>query len=1129
MVARGRSRLETLGAAVGGTVLCCAVCAAAEVREFDIPAQPAASAVTEFGRQSGRQIVAPGEFLRGIKTPALRGKMNIDEALAILLKGTDLAIASDDGNTLILMRRARLADLLGVATLESETVVVNGFRASLESATNAKRRDVGFSDVVYAENIGRFPDANVAEAFNRIPGITISREIDGSGVNVSVRGLGPSFTRVTLNDAQVAIASTGPTNQSNANREIDLNMFPVELFTQLTVFKSPEASRLEGGTAGAVNMRSVRPFDDPGLHVTYSLKSIVLDSQGSFGPNGALIVSDTEGPFGALLGITTSATRFFTRGFETAGWTTPNLLTSGPVVQCSPAPSCNTVGGGNWTIPAVVPANVTAGGLVPGETLDQARLLALNPQLSLEQLNNMLLPRLGRPFLEKGVRSRYNGVASFEFRPSDAVHVYLDMIGGRISNNFNRADIDWIVRNGGIIPTGVSVDADNVVTRGTFANAQWLLEARPYHEYGDFFSVNPGLEWRPSDTIEIAFQANVSRSHFLRDSPTILVDTAPNSGNPAGVSGPQPVAGGVVVTYSTGGGPVPSIGTNVDLNDPANFTWLGGRVNVSAEKRYTTTNGLHLDTRFGDDEFNIKAGFAYDEAYRNITGYDNSQAWQNAVCGNGPNVFLPTPNSQPPCQGLNVPGSSADLGAVAGGYPTWPGLGTGSSAGAPPLVWRGSLVPQSRLASYLHPGPAGFVLVNYDAFFRDSHYRDFAYPNAPVVSNSNLAVGTGAIDEKNFGFYAEANGEATAWGRALYYNAGLRWIETLQTVSGPVSISDPRNATLLDGGRYPNALPFKTAKRRYEAFLPAINLRYELSDDLNLRAAVSRTMTRPNPGSMLPGVNFSDPSAAAVTLGNPALRAYFSENVDFGAEYFTGGEGMLGLAAFAKSVSGFTVISTMTQPFASLAPQGITYGTLTPTQQTAIDARGGPNAAAVQVSAVTNSNHAVTISGIEFTLVQPLDVVLAQHGLAGFGFTANVTAVRQDNNGPTLATGVSPYTYNLTGYFERDTVSLHVSYVFNAASAFTESNQNGICLPNLGSRSCPDGARIYNHDYGQVDLSASLKLSELFGRLPSNPTLMLDIQNLTKSKLQSYFQYTNATYAAYAPGTTYMFGLRGAF
>ena len=68
------------------------------------------------------------------------------------------------------------------------------------------------------------------------------------------------------------MASTGAADQSNANREVDLNMFPTELFTQLTVSKSPTADLLEGGAAGNVNLRSARPFDKEGFRVTYNLQ-----------------------------------------------------------------------------------------------------------------------------------------------------------------------------------------------------------------------------------------------------------------------------------------------------------------------------------------------------------------------------------------------------------------------------------------------------------------------------------------------------------------------------------------------------------------------------------------------------------------------------------------------------------------------------------------------------------------------------------------------------------------------------------------------------------------------------------------------------------------------------------------
>src|SRR6478752_723190 len=112
-----------------------------------------------------------------------------------------------------------------------EEVVVTGIRASLQSSTEAKKESTGFVDSIFAEDIGKFPDTNIAESFNRIPGITISRDITGEGTNIAIRGLGTNFTRVLLNNAPVAVASTGRTDSQNTNREVDLDLFPTELFT----------------------------------------------------------------------------------------------------------------------------------------------------------------------------------------------------------------------------------------------------------------------------------------------------------------------------------------------------------------------------------------------------------------------------------------------------------------------------------------------------------------------------------------------------------------------------------------------------------------------------------------------------------------------------------------------------------------------------------------------------------------------------------------------------------------------------------------------------------------------------------------------------------------------------------
>ena len=96
----------------------------------------------------------------------------------------------------------------------------------------------------------------------------------------------------------------------------------------------------------------------------------------------------------------------------------------------------------------------------------------------------------------------------------------------------------------------MQVDANGVVTSGTFANSQFFLEARPYQEKGDFFSLNPGGSWQINDLMHLDVQVNASRSHFFRDSPTILVVTCPSTPNPAGTPGCAAPAGGVYATFT---------------------------------------------------------------------------------------------------------------------------------------------------------------------------------------------------------------------------------------------------------------------------------------------------------------------------------------------------------------------------------------------------------------------------------------------------------------------------------------------------------------------------------------------------------------------------------------------------
>ncbi|HEY2629032.1 MAG TPA: TonB-dependent receptor plug domain-containing protein, partial [Usitatibacter sp.] len=470
-----------------------------------------------------------------------------------------------------------------------ETISVTGLRASVESSTRDKREATGFVDTINAEDMGKFPDSNIAESINRIPGVLITREVTGEGINIQIRGLGTSFTKVLLNNAPVAVASTGRTDSQNTNREVDLDLLPTDLFTKLSVYKSPSAAMTEGGAAGVVDMRTARPFDHPGMQAVFNVTGVDNSVADKWGNRGSIIASNTWGnTFGILGGYAWGRDKIRTTGFETIGWTNPNLSAAQDT-----ASNRNNTGGGNYTIPGTVPAN-TGGGLTAGTTVDQAFLLAHNPGLTIQQIDNAIIPRLGRQMDEYGTRDRDAGVISLQWNPSSTLHFYLDAIDAKKKNDFNRIDMDWVGRNGSMIPLNMTVDRTDcsngcVVNSGTFVNAQWFLEFRPYTEETKLWSVNPGFDWAIGKDLKADGMLYETKSTFTRQSPTVLVNTALGSG----------------VTVNFANAEIPSITTNVDLNNPANFVWNGGRVNLQMEKRETETKGGRVNFTWGPKALNL--------------------------------------------------------------------------------------------------------------------------------------------------------------------------------------------------------------------------------------------------------------------------------------------------------------------------------------------------------------------------------------------------------------------------------------------------------------------------------------------------------------------------------------------
>lgn len=205
---------------------------------------------------------------------------------------------------------------------ELDAVVVS-YRASLNRALDLKRDSVGQVDVIVAEDIGKFPDLNLAESLQRIPGVAITRDA-GEGRNIAVRGLGPQFTRIRINGME-ALATGGGTDSSggaNRGRGFDFNVFASELFNSITVRKTSSADVDEGSLGATVDLRTARPFDYLGMTAVASGQASYGDLSGDVNPRTAALLSNTwaDGQFGALISVAYSERDLIEEGHSTVRW-----------------------------------------------------------------------------------------------------------------------------------------------------------------------------------------------------------------------------------------------------------------------------------------------------------------------------------------------------------------------------------------------------------------------------------------------------------------------------------------------------------------------------------------------------------------------------------------------------------------------------------------------------------------------------------------------------------------------------------------------------------------------------------------------------------------------------------------
>ncbi|MGJ4729147.1 TonB-dependent receptor [Luteimonas sp. SDU101] len=376
-----------------------------------------------------------------------------------------------------------------------DTMVVTGYRASLEKALDIKRGEAGVVDAIVAEDIADFPDLNLAESLQRIPGVSITRE-GGEGRNISVRGLGPQFTRVRINGIE-ALATGGGTDTSggvNRGRGFDFNTFASELFSQLVVRKTSAAEIEEGSLGATVDLRTARPFDFDGFTLSVGGQASYNDLLEETDPRGSFLISNTfaDDKLGALLSVAYTDRKVVEEGSDSVRW-------------------ANGTSNGNFS--------------------------ASSPFLQARSAD-VFHPRIPRYNVYVHDQERIGLTGSLQFRPNDRTELVFDALYARFDANRWQDNMNAVSFSRGNNPTNPpatgkpntvvldgEVDGRGNLVYGVFDNVDIRSEGRYDEQTTDFLQWGWTLKHRFSDDVTLNALVGSSRSEY--DNPvqtTIIMD-----------------------------------------------------------------------------------------------------------------------------------------------------------------------------------------------------------------------------------------------------------------------------------------------------------------------------------------------------------------------------------------------------------------------------------------------------------------------------------------------------------------------------------------------------------------------------------------------------------------------------
>lgn len=854
---------------------------------------------------------------------------------------------------------------------DEKVIVVTGLRASIEASLNAKRDSDLVSEVITAQDIGKFPDKNVADSLGRLTGVNVVTGSSAAGgfgenQNISIRGTDPALNLTLLDGHGIATGDWFVLDQVGGGRSFDFSLLPSELVGRLEVFKSSQADLVEGGVGGTVNIRSRKPLDLKAGTVALTLQANYNDLADKWTPQASGLVSwkNDTGTLGILAAGFYQEREFRRDGQEFLGYSSyANFNGSGQTVV---AP--NLIGSAYFT--------------------------------------------------QKRVRK--GGTVALQFEPSDAFSLDINALYSKMdADNVNRNSMAWISRlaggNSTVGPNNALTSytvTGGYLTSATWANTTTGGSAVNGRVQDDIFrkalsqtwDINADMKWKAGDHLTLTGQIGYTKGKG-ETTDTFAWETYWDTG--------------VSYTFGNKGASVTYPGLPTDptsaayLNNYYSWSW-GGHITSPDREFYGK-----LDAEYEIDGSFLKAiklGGRFTN-HRRALDYV-AYAW--------------------PGNGLYSGTSLVDLGTVFNGGVTPGDYGNGLA------------------------GVSGYSFADQDevlSVLATQGGRTFAfYPQASFE-----------VNEKTQALYAMARFDDDAGWRG---NLGVRAVHTDLTATQYSPNAPVANATSIFCGTCGSV----DSKRGYWDVLPSLNVTYKATDELQLRAGVSKVMARPGFAQLAGAFTASDLALTANAGGNPDLKPFRAWNFNLGLEWYYAPKSLLSVNLFYLDIQSYITSASSTRFLITQQhPNGANFLVTGP-----VNGPGGRN------------------QGAEVNWQQPI--------AGGFGVIANYTyADAKDDNGGAID-GNSKHTFNLTGYFENDRLSARLAYTFR--SKF----RSGI------DRSTP----MWQDDFGTLDASLLVNVTD-------NIALSLDAQNIANSKLYYFVDNPSIPRAYYNNGRTFWVGARAKF